>query len=139
MISFKQFIAEGTIKDSSGFVKWGWKKDLADEESDEYLPPGYSYDKVIELSMVQATTPGQGDGAKLMKKFLASPDLKKAELVFLDPNPGEGANAESAELDHVQVQRLKKFYSRFGFKSNGKANRMWLVLKGSIPSDQLPS
>jgi len=139
MLLNELFIIEGQIKDDTGYIKWNWKSDLEDEEDEGYIPDGYKK-KVLELSIIETEKQGEGHGAALMKKFLTSPDAKKAELIFLDPSPQEGANW--GNKDEVgTVDKLVKFYSRFGFKHNPKSTtrRMWLVQKGSIPDDQLPT
>jgi hypothetical protein len=142
MITFKQFIAEGKIKDETGYISWNWRtsKDLGEEEdNEEYIPKEFK--KVLELGMIVVDQPGQGHGEQLMKKFLESPDAKKAGMIFLDPNPGEGVNWGSNVPEEKQVERLVKFYKRFGFRHNPKSatKRMWLVQKKSIPDDQLPT
>jgi GNAT superfamily N-acetyltransferase len=140
MITFKQFLAEGKIKDETGYISWNWKTDLPEEEDDpNYIPKGYK--NVLELGMLSVDEPGQGHGEVLMKKFLETPDAKKASLIFLDPNPGEGVNWNSKMSEKEQVDRLIKFYKRFGFRHNPKSatRRMWLVQKGSIPDDELPT
>ena len=78
------------VSDQRGSIHADWKKDLAEEEGDDYLPAGYSYRKVLELSYIEANTIGKGHGAELMREFLASPAAHKAELIFLDPNPLHG-------------------------------------------------
>ena len=134
---FKQFISEGQIKDDTGYIKWNWKSDLEDEEDEGYIPPGYKK-KVLELSIIEVGEPGKGHGEELMRKFLDSADVKKAELVFLDPSPHEGVNWNNKDEEGT-VKRLQKFYRRFGFRNRPGSNRMWLVRKGSIPDDQLPT
>jgi len=139
MITFKQFLAEQAITRDDGFVHFDWKTDLADEEDEDYLPKGYNYEKVLELKEIVAEKPGEGVGSKLMKHFLETPEAKEAELIFLDPVPGMGANFGGGKGEEEQVASLKKFYARFGFRSRPGSARMWLVRKGSIPDDQLPS
>ena len=95
-------LLEGKIEDETGFIEFGWKKDLADEEGDDYLPAGYSYNKILELKDLSVKEPGKGAGSALMKKFLASPDAKRAELIFADPVPGMGANFGSKLSDEVK-------------------------------------
>lgn len=115
------YLVEGQIKDTTGYVKWNWKSDLEDEEHEGYIPDGYSK-KVLELS--------------IMRKFLESTDAKKAELIFLDPSPNEGPDDDL--LDEERIERLQKFYRKFGFRNRPGSDRMWLVQKGSISDDQLP-
>lgn len=141
MISFKQFIAEGKIKDETGYISWNWRtsKDLGEEEdNDEYIPKGIK--NILELGMLVVDQPGQGHGDALMKQFLETPDAKKAAMIFLDPSPQEGVNWGNKDEDGT-VSKLVKFYSRFGFRHNPKSatKRMWLVRKGSILDDQLPT
>lgn len=141
MITFKQFLAEQAITRDDGFIHFDWKTDLADEEDEGYLPKGYDYGKVLELMEIVVNTPGEGVGSKLMKHFLETPEAKEAELIFLDPVPGMGANfgGASGKSEDEQVAALKKFYARFGFRSRPGSARMWLVQKGSIPDGKLPS
>jgi len=129
--------SEAQIKTAEGYVKYGWKSDLEDEEHAGYIPDGYSKE-VLELQMISVNNPGNGDGDKLMKQFLQTPEAQAAELIFLDPFPGQAVNADSAMSDDEQVNKLQKFYRRFGFKNNPQSNRMWLVQKGSIPANRLP-
>lgn len=133
----RKSITEGQIKDETGYIKWNWKSDLADEEGPEYLPSGYSQ-KVLELSIIETKEQGKGHGEQLMKKFLASADAKKAELIFLDPNPHEGANWGTSNEEET-IARLQKFYRRFGFRNRPGHARMWLVQKGQIPDNRLPT
>lgn len=126
------------IENEDGELTYGWKTDLEDEEEPGYIPAGYSK-KVLELGGIYATKPGQGQGDRLMKLFLDSPEAKKAELIFLDPVPGLGANFKSNISDTQQIRRLQAFYRRYGFRNRPGANRMWLVKKGTIPDDKLPS
>lgn len=141
MITFKQYLAEGKIKDDTGYVSWNWRtrQELCEEEdNEEYLPKGIK--NVLELGMLVVDSPGQGHGDALMKQFLETPDVKRAAMIFLDPSPQEGVNW--GNKDEVgTVAKLVKFYKRFGFRHNPKSvtKRMWLVQKGSIPDDQLPT
>ena len=126
------------VDNEDGELTYGWKTDLEDEEKPGYIPTGYSK-KVLELGGIFAATPGKGQGDKLMKLFLASPEAKKAELIFLDPVPGIGGNFNSKMSDTEQVRRLQAFYRRYGFRNKPGSNRMWLVKKGSIPDGKLPA
>lgn len=126
------------IVNDDGELTYGWKSDLEDEEDVGYIPKGYSK-KVLELGGVFAKTPGKGQGDRLMKLFLNSPEAKKAELIFLDPVPGIGANFKSKMSDTEQIRRLQAFYRRYGFRNKPGANRMWLVKKGTIPDEKLPT
>ena len=139
MITFKQFISEGKIETDDGYIEWNWKRDLADEEGDDYLPAGYNYNKVLELAMISVKNAGVGVGAELMKRFMASADFKKAELVFGDPSVGEGINFDSSLSDEEQLERIKRFMAKFGFRNNSSANRAWLVRKGTIDDTDLPT
>jgi hypothetical protein len=120
-----------------GMLYADWKKDLAEEEDEDYLPSGYDYNKVLELGIISATEIGKGYGDRLMKEFLVSPVAKKAELIFLDPVPN--VLESTAVPEHVQIAKLAKFYEKHGFRRNPKSNRMWLVQKGSIPTNKLPT
>lgn len=120
-----------------GLIQADWKKDLAEEEDEDYLPSGYDYNKVLELSVIRAAEMSKGYGDKLMKEFLASSVAKKAELIFLDPVPN--VFERTAIPEHVQMDKLHKFYEKHGFKRNPTSNRMWLVQKGSIPINKLPT
>jgi hypothetical protein len=133
-------LAEAMIhkETEEGSLTYGWKTDLEEEEEKGYIPKGYSK-KVLELGGIYANDPGKGQGDKLMKLFLASPEAKKAELIFLDPFPGLGKNYSSKMSDEEQIRRLQAFYRKYGFRNNPKANRMWLVQKGSIPDEKLPT
>lgn len=126
------------VENKDGELTYGWKSDLEDEEQRGYIPKGYKK-RVLELGGIYASKPGKGQGDKLMKLFLASPEAQEAELIFLDPVPGLGANFKSKMSETEQVRRLQAFYRRYGFKNNPKANRMWLVKKGSIPDNKLPT
>lgn len=126
------------IENDYGLLKADWKKDLAEEENKDYLPSGYSYDKVVELQVIRASKQSSGYGSKLMEEFLKrlkSHPYNKAELVFLDPSPDM---LESNVEDRITIERLKKFYSKFGFRSHPQADRMWLVLEGHISDTLLP-
>lgn len=125
--------------DENGSLVYGWKsvKELNAEEGKGYVPPGYA--KVLELGGIYANEPGKGQGDKLMKHFLASQLAKDAELIFLDPVSGLGRNFHSEKSEDEQVKDLKRFYARYGFRNNPKSNRMWLVKKGEIPTDRLPT
>lgn len=125
------------INDADGLLHAGWKKDLQDEESEDYLPQGYDYSKVLELGLVAAREPGKGQGEALMKKFLSSPIAKKAELIFLDPHPRFGKFADLPEKE--AFEKLYRFYHKFGFESRRVGGRMWKVQKGSIPKNELPT
>lgn len=128
------------IQTEDGSVDYNWKSDLEDEEGPGYLPKGYSK-KVLELSGIYANDPGKGQGDRLMKLFLATPEARKAELIFLDPSPITGANWNSKEPEDVILAKLVKFYARYGFRHNPKSatQRMWLVRKGEIPDNELPT
>lgn len=127
------------IDNEDGSLVYGWKRDLADEEDKNYLPKGYSYNKVLELGGIFANEPGKGQGDRLMKLFLATPEAQKAELIFLDRVPNLGANFGSGKSEEQQLEDQRKFYARYGFRSKGRANRMWLVRKGEISDNMLPT
>jgi GNAT superfamily N-acetyltransferase len=131
---------EKILKTPDGELWYGWRKDLEEEEEEGYIPDGYSK-RVLELSLLKVKKPGQGFGDELMKAFLDTPEAKKAELIFLDPNPGIGVNFKSKQSEEEQVARLVKFYQRYGFRHNPRSatKRMWLVRKGSIPDHELPT
>jgi hypothetical protein len=125
-----------------GELTYGWKskKELCDEEDNKkYIPDGYT--KILELGGIFAAEPGKGQGDQLMKQFLDSPEAKKADLIFLDPVPGLGANFKSSKSEDRQVADLVRFYKRYGFRHNPKSatKRMWLVRKGEIPDALLPT
>lgn len=126
------------LKTPDGMLEYRWNDWLEEEEFEGYIPEGYSK-KVLELEILTVHKPGNGYGDELMRAFMATPEFKKAELVFLDPVPGMGVNDVSEMSEEEQIRRLKKFYKRFGFKNNPKANRMWLVRKGEIPTSKLPT
>ena len=37
------------------------------------------------------------------------------------------------------MDKLEKFYKQFGFRNRSKHMRMWLVIKGTIPTNKLPT
>jgi hypothetical protein len=113
------------------------KVDLDDEEFDGYVPAGYRKE-VLELSMIEASRIGVGDGDALMTEFLKSDLARSAQLIFLDPNPGFGHFASSEIADHVQIEKLKEFYRKHGFRNHPQSNRMWRVQEGMIPDETLP-
>ena len=125
-----------------GELTYGWKskKALCDEEDNKHYIPA-EYTKILELGGIFAAEPGKGQGDKLMKQFLASPEAQKADLIFLDPVPGLGANFKSVRSEEQQVGDLVRFYKRYGFRHNPKSatKRMWLVKKGEIPDNMLPT
>ena len=125
------------IKNQYGELKANWKTDLDEEEFDGYVPEGYS--KILELEIITASKIGAGYGKKLMDEFLRSSIAKKAELIFLDPNPYIGAFEDSDLTDDEQIAKLKKIYAKYGFRNNPHSARMWIVNKGSIPTDKLPT
>jgi len=128
------------ISNAHGSIVANWKDDLAQEESNDYLPEGYSYSKVLELKQIEAAEIGQGHGDVLMKSFLASPVLKKAELVFLDISPHLGKFRDLHGFSETQkLDMLVRFYSKYGFVNRKKYSRMWLVLKGTIEKNDLPN
>lgn len=131
------------VNSKLGELVYGWKdaEELNDEEGNpRYVPPGYT--KILELGGIYANEPGKGQGTKLMRQFLDSPEAQEAELIYLDPVPGLGNNfaGKSGKNEEEQVAALVRFYSRFGFKHNPQSTtkRMWLVKKGSIPDKKLP-
>ena len=128
--------------DENGSLVYGWKnrKDLCDEEGNKnYIPVGYT--KILELGGIYANEPGKGQGDRLMKHFLASAEAEKAELIFLDPVPGLGKNWGSSKTEADQIAALIRFYKRYGFQHNPRSatKRMWLVKKGNIDVDKLPT
>ena len=140
--TLRQLITEGAIVNEHGRVEYGWKTDLLDEEGDDYLPDGYDPSKVLELKLIEATEVGQGHGGALMREFLATPSVQQAELVFLDPSPYIAMDGKLPDVDETEwVQKLIRFYRKFGFRNNVKrgSHRMWLVRKGDIPDDELPT
>lgn len=140
MILTEIVLMENIIKTPEGTLEYGWKNDLEEEEEEGYIPPGYKK-RVLELQMIKVKTPGQGHGDTLMKAFMETPQFKRAELVFLDPSPGIGANRQTDMSEAKQVARLVKFYKRYGFRHNPKSatKRMWLVRKGELSDTELPT
>ncbi len=136
--STRLLAATKTIKNKYGRIEYNWKSNLEDEEGDGYIPKGYSK-KVLELAYLEASELGVGYGAKLMHQFLALPEAQKAELIFCDPNPGEGLFKDSKDSYTEQLAKLIRFYQKFGFRHAPKSSRMWLVQKGSIPTNELPA
>lgn len=128
---------EFKINNQYGKLLANWKSDLEDEEHKGYIPKGYSK-TVLELSIVKAKELGKGYGEKLMNEFLNSSIAKSAELIFLDPNPNIGLFDKSGISEIDQIEKLKRFYSKFGFRNNPKSNRMWRVQIGTIATKDLP-
>lgn len=127
------------IENEDGSLVYGWKSDLEDEEDVGYIPKGYSK-KVLELGGIFANDPGKGQGDRLMKLFLGTPEAKKAELIFLDRVPNLGTNHGSGKTEEQQMEMQRRFYERYGFRARSKnTGRMWLVRKGEIPDNRLPS
>lgn len=126
------------LKNEYGELEARYKTDLASEENENYLPPGYSYDKVIELQWLETPEVDKGHGTRLMNEFLASSFVKGAELIFLDlgfaPHHLRNRNMSS----HDYFKYLASFYRKFGFENNGKDRRMWKVLKGHVQTKDLP-
>ena len=125
------------LENAHGLLSANWKTDLADEESDAYLPKGYSYNKVLELELIRASAIGKGHGDALMREFLASPVAAKAELIMLDPVPNVFDESEVPE--QTQIKKLHAFYAKHGFRHSPRSNRMWLVRKGHIDTHNLPT
>jgi hypothetical protein len=125
------------INNKYGSLEYNWKSDLEDEEYPGYIPDGYSK-TVLELSYLIASELNKGYGSKLMNTFLNSPQAKKAELIFLDPNPDEGLFENSGIPEREQINRLIRFYGKFGFRHAPGSTRMWLVRRGTIPDNKLP-
>ena len=140
MILTEIVLMEKILRTPQGSLEYGWKSDLEDEEEEGYIPAGYSK-RVLELQLIKVKDPGKGHGDELMKAFLNTPEAKKAELIFLDPVPGIGANHDASESEEEQVDRLVKFYKRYGFRHNPRAatKRMWLVQKGELSDTELPT
>lgn len=126
------------IKNAHGTLNANLKGDLEDEEDEGYIPVGYNK-TVVELAMVKAVALGAGHGASLMNEFLNSSFAKQAELIFLDPSPDEGLFDKLDETEEVKIEKLHRFYAKFGFRKNPRSNRMWLVQKGKIPDNELPT
>lgn len=140
----EEFILEGKsdyeITNNFGIVRAAWvspKRLKGEEGDDDYIPKGCT--KILELQMLQASKLGKGYGEKLMNEFLDSPIAKSAHLIFLDPNPRIGEFEHNKEPDDAQIEKLKRFYSKFEFRNNPASNRMWRVQKGKIPTDELPT
>jgi len=135
------------IKTPHAYLSYSWKPDLLDEENEDYLPLGYNPKKVLYLDVIHVLGASKGApqrkgyGTEIMKKFLATPDAKKAELIYLDLNPFTGEE----RVNHTDYKRqeeikdgLEIFYKKFGFRNRRRHGRMWLVQKGEIPTNQLP-
>lgn len=129
---------EGKFKlnKSYGKITAKWNSEIFDEEDDDYLPDEYDHSKVLELEYIEAD---DGKGEQLMNEFLNSPMAKSAELIFLDPNPGQGKFKNSEMDEDEQFEKLYRFYKRFGFESKQIGYRMWKVQKGTIKKEDLPT
>jgi hypothetical protein len=134
------------FKTPHAHISYGWKKDLLDKEDEDYLPDGYNPNKVLELKLITVNKKEdlyKGYGTDIMKKFLETPIAKKAELIFLDINSNTGfINWPSKEYIKNKTKildDLEKFYKKFGFRNKHKHARMWLVQKGKIPDNELPT
>lgn len=131
------------IENEHGVLNARWKYDLLEEEDENYLPEGYDPRKVLELAEIYVSRRGQSHGEALMKEFLNSNIVKKAELVFLDPVPlsgyGDGSDDGRHKNPLQRIEALKRFYTKFGFRSRVGHNRMWLVRKGTIKDSELPT
>lgn len=138
MITFKQFLFEVHREEPEGSLVYYWKDDLEEEEHEGYIPKEYKK-KVLELGGIFSNETGKGQGDALMKKFLASPEAKKTELIFLDPTPNLGHFHGARKSEDQQVESLMKFYRKYGFRNRPGNRRMWLVQKGTIPDNELPS
>lgn len=132
------FLLEKEISTANATLSFNWKKDLDEEESENYLPPGYDYDKVLELSLIQVTGEiGKGFGKEIFQKFLKTPEVRKAQLIFLDLSPDEG---DWDGLTEEEIfTKLESIYKSWGFRNRHKFARMWLVLQGSIADKDLPT
>jgi len=120
-----------------GKVRAQWNAEIFDEEGEDYLPDEYDHSKVLELQYIEAQ---DGKGEELMKEFLNSQVAKSAELIFLDPNPHLGKFEKSGMSAGDQIDKLYRFYKRFGFESRrGQNGRMWKVQKGTIEKNDLPT
>lgn len=147
-MKLKDIITETTIKTPNAYLSYKWNRDLLDEEDEDYLPVGYDPKKVLELEVIsvygksKGSPEGMGYGTEIMKKFLASPAAQKAELIFLDLNPHTGEEyvaGGNVKRQEEIMDKLETFYKKFGFRNNSKHRRMWLVRKGTIPDNELPS
>lgn len=113
MITFKQFIKEQAATTENGYMHFDWAKDFGDQS---YIPATASHDKVLELHSLQ---PKPGRFKALMKDFLATQEAGQADMIYIDPAPGE-----------------EEQYKAAGFRSKSKDDkRLWLIKKGSPPTD----
>ena len=85
-------------------------------------------DPQIELSVIQAIIPGYGVGTKVMEAILASAD-EVNEPVKVVPAPIHpedvlhyGGSPTTLQRDWDVIVRLRKYYSRLGFKTTKKSN-----------------
>lgn len=136
-------LREIKMRSENAILEYDWKRDLAQEEDENYLPSGYDYDKVLELKIVRVLgleKQGKGYGAELINRFLNSAVANEAELIFLDLSPHEGENKpqSDAEENHV-LDKLEAAYKQLGFRNRNKHSRMWMVNKGNIPDTELPT
>jgi hypothetical protein len=92
------------IDNEDGSLVYGWKTDLEDEEGPRYLPNGYSK-KVLELGGIFANEPGKGQGDRLMKLFLASPEAQAAERAESRHQPWQRQNGRAAARNAAKVLR----------------------------------
>ena len=85
-------------------------------------------DPQIELSVIQANIPGYGVGTKVMKEILATADEVNmpVKVVPAPLHPEDvllyGGTAVTLQRDWDVIVRLRKYYSRLGFKATKKSN-----------------
>ena len=129
------------FKTQDGHVSYKFRDvgDLEAEEDEGYLPLGVN--TVLEIELVSATTQGYGHGTKLMAAFMSQSFVKEVDAVYLDPSPLmyslDGVRPEGSE-DEV-LDRLQRFYQRFGFRNRFHHSRMWIFNKISVPTNELPT
>jgi GNAT superfamily N-acetyltransferase len=135
------------LRSDVGEIKFNWRgvDDLEDEEEEGYLPEGV--ETILEISVVSANSQGVGLGTTLMKEFLARPEVKAADAIYLDlscliqSKDGKymGGSEKQVGPEEQTLDHLEKFYQRFGFRNRRRHSRMWIFHSVFVPTENLPT
>jgi len=68
-------------------------------------------DGEVEIASIEALMPGRGFGSLAMNQICAAADREKIDLMVIPAGEGK------------KVERLKRFYARFGFEEDGEVMR----------------